>query len=77
LERGLGYPKERAAIMAKNRGILREMKAAACHDMLTVLKSVDPELVKATVAGERFAELFFPNAQDKAIADHIQSVLSA
>ena len=73
-ERGLGYPKERAAIMAKNRGILKEVKAASCHDMLTVLKSVDQDLLKAAVAGERFEELFFANAQDAAIADYIRRV---
>jgi ribose 5-phosphate isomerase RpiB len=73
-ERGLGYPKERAAIMAKNRGILKELKAATCHDMLTVLKSVDQDLLKAAVAGERFEELFFANAQDSAIADYVRRV---
>ena len=74
-ERGVGYPKERAAIMAKNRGILSEVKAAATHDMLTVLKSVDPELLKATVAGERFSELFFANAQDEELAGYLKSVV--
>ena len=39
-ERGAGYPKERAAVMAKNRGILSELKKASCHDMLTVLKTI-------------------------------------
>jgi ribose 5-phosphate isomerase RpiB len=73
-ERGLGYPKERAAIMAKNRGILRELKAATCHDMLTVLKSVDQDLLKAAIAGGRFEELFFANAQDAAIADYVRRV---
>lgn len=73
-ERGLGYPKERAQIMAKNRGILKELKAASCHDMLTVLKAVDQELLKAAVAGERFEELFFANTQDSAIADYVRRV---
>lgn len=73
-ERGLGYPKERAAIMAKNRGILKDLKAASCKDMLTVLKSVDQDLLKAAVAGERFEEYFFGNAQDTAIADYIRRV---
>lgn len=73
-ERGLGYPKERAAIMAKNRGILKELKAATCHDMLTVLKAVDQDLLKAAVAGERFEELFFASAQDAAIADYVRRV---
>lgn len=71
-ERGLGYPKERAQIMAKNRGILKELKTASCKDMLTVLKSVDQDLLKAAVAGERFEELFFANAQDTAIADYVR-----
>jgi ribose 5-phosphate isomerase RpiB len=71
-ERGLGYPKERAQIMAKNRGILKELKAASCKDMLTVLKSVDQDLLKAAIAGERFEELFFANAQDSAIADYVR-----
>lgn len=74
-ERGLGYPKERAEIMAKNRGILKSLKAVTCHDMLTVLQSVDQDLLKAAVAGERFAEYFFANAEDGAIRDYLQGVV--
>lgn len=73
-ERGLGYPKERAEIMRKNRGILKELKTASCKDMLTVLKSVDQDLLKATIAGERFAEYFYPNAQDADIAAYLKSL---
>jgi hypothetical protein len=60
--------------MAKNRGILKELKSASCRDMPSVLKSVDQDLLKAAVAGERFEELFFANAQDAAIADYIRRV---
>jgi len=74
-ERGLGYPKERAAIMAKNRGILAQVKAASCKDMLTVLKEIDQDLLKSAIAGEKFAELFFPNCQDEAIAAYLRSLL--
>ncbi|MFY0638444.1 RpiB/LacA/LacB family sugar-phosphate isomerase [Maricaulis maris] len=73
-ERGAGYPKERAAVMAKNRGIVAELKAASCHDMLTVLKTVDQDLLKAAIAGERFQELFFANCQDDAIAAYIRDL---
>lgn len=73
-ERGLGYPKERAAVMAQNRSILKDVKAAACHDMLTVMKSVDQDLLKAAISGERFAEYFFANAQDDAIVDYVKSL---
>lgn len=73
-ERGLGYPKERAQIMAKNRGILKDLKAASCRDMLTVLKTVDQDLLKAAIAGERFAEYFYANAKDEAIATFLREL---
>jgi ribose 5-phosphate isomerase RpiB len=73
-ERGLGYPKERAEIMARNRGILKTLKAATSKDMLTALKSVDQDLLRSAIAGERFAEYFLANARDEGIRDYIQSV---
>lgn len=76
-ERGLGYPKERAEIMAKNRGILKDLKAVTCNDMLTVLKSIDQDLLKATIAGEKFQEYFFANATDEGIREHLKGVVSA
>ncbi len=76
-ERGLGYPKERAEIMARNRGILKQLKAVTCHDMLTVLKTVDQDLLKAAVAGEKFQEYFFANATDAGIRDYIKGLVGA
>ena len=73
-EGGAGYPKERAHFMAANRSILKDMKAASCHDMLTVLKAVDQDLLKAAIAGEKFAEHFYPNAKDQAIADYLKAL---
>ena len=73
-EGGAGYPKERAEIMRKNRGILKDFKAAACHDMLTVLKNVDQDLLRSAIAGEKFAELFYANSQDAAISDYLRSL---
>jgi ribose 5-phosphate isomerase RpiB len=76
-ERGLGYPKERAEIMRKNRGVLAGLKKASCRDMLTVLKALDQDLLRAAIAGERFAKLFYPNAQDQAIAEYLLSLHAA
>ena len=73
-EGGAGYPKERAAIMAKNRSILKDVKAASCRDMLTVLKTIDQDLLKAAIAGERFAEHFYANAQDEGIAAYLRGL---
>lgn len=77
IERGVGYPKERAQIMAKNRNIFSDVKAATTKDMLTVLKSIDPALVKSAVSGEQFKELFFANATDESIIAYIKEVLAA
>ena len=73
-ERGLGYPKERAEIMARNRGILKTLKAATCHDMLTVLKNVDQGLLKSAIAGEKFGELFYANSKDEDINAYLKSL---
>lgn len=73
-EGGIGYPKERAEIMAKNRGILTDLKDASCHDMLSVLKNVDQSLLKSAIAGEKFAEYFYANSQDSEISDYLRSL---
>jgi ribose 5-phosphate isomerase RpiB len=73
-ERGAGYPKERAEIMRKNRGILKDLKAASCHDMLSVLKSMDQDILKASIAGEHFAEYFYANSKDEAISAYLKTL---
>jgi ribose 5-phosphate isomerase RpiB len=73
-EPGAGYPKERAAIMATNRGKLADLKAASCREMLDVLTAVDQDLLRAAIAGEKFAEYFYPNCQDDGIAAYLQSL---
>ena len=73
-EGGAGYPKERAHFMAANRSILKDMKKASCNDMLTTLHNVDKDLLKATIAGEKFAELFYANATDEGIVSFIKGL---
>ena len=73
---GEGYPKERAQIMAKNRGVLADLKDASCKDMLSVLKDIDQDLLKSAISGEKFAEYFFENSQDEAISAYLKGVLS-
>lgn len=73
-EGGAGYPKERAELMRVNRGKLKDLKASACNDMLTTLKNVDRDLLKAAIAGERFAEYFYANAKDEQIAAYLRTL---
>jgi len=74
IEPGLGYPKERAQIMKKNRGDLAELKQVTCNDMLSVLRNVDRDLLKAAIAGERFAEYFHANSQDDEISAFLREL---
>jgi len=76
IERGVGYPKERAEIMAKNRNIFSEVKSAATKDMLTVLKSIDQDLLMKVLAGEHFQDLFFANATDEALISFVKEKLA-
>ena len=73
-ESGVGYPKERAEIMRKNRGILSDLKKVTCHDMMTVLKNVDQDLLKSAIAGEKFAECFYANSQDEEISNYLRNL---
>jgi hypothetical protein len=43
--------------------------------MLTVLKDVDQELLKAAVSGEKFKDLFFANSQDEAISAYVKRLV--
>jgi hypothetical protein len=43
--------------------------------MLTVLKTVDQDLLKAAVAGERFQDYFFANAKDAEIRAFMESMV--
>ncbi len=74
-EMGLGYPKERAAIMAKNRNILNEVKAVTHSDMLSILKNLDQDLLKGAISGPKFKEYFYGNCKDDAIKAAVRAVI--
>lgn len=74
-ERGQGYPAERRESQMANAGILSQVKLGASKDFIEGLKSIDPELVKQAVGGERFQQAFFANAQDADIVAYVKSVL--
>jgi ribose 5-phosphate isomerase RpiB len=74
-ERGQGYPKERAAVMKKNREILNQVKKVSHTDMLTILKNIDQDLLKGAVSGEKFKDLFFANCKEEAIGAYIKKII--
>ena len=62
-ESGQGYPKERVIPEQRNKKILDEVKKVTHNDLCTILKNLDPELVKGAIAGEHFQEYFFANCK--------------
>ena len=74
-EPGLGYPRERAAVMAKNREVLNAVKAVSYRDMADILKEIDQDLVKGAFAGANFKELFFANCKCDKLAAVVKEIL--
>ena len=76
-EVGGGYPKERAIPEQRNARILNEVKKITHNDLLSVLKNIDQDFLRETVAGEHFQEYFFANCQDNEIAAYLKGLLDA
>lgn len=75
-EGGQGYPKERAVPEQRNKKILDDVKKITHVDMLTILKNIDQDFLKATVKGAKFEEYFFANCKNQEIADYIKNILA-
>jgi len=73
---GGGYPKERVVPEQRNKKILDEVKKVTHRDLVSILKDLDPELAKGALSGEKFAELFYPNCKDEAIAAAVRELLA-
>ena len=73
---GGGYPKERVVPEQRNKRILDEVKKVTHRDLVYILKDLDPELAKGALSGKKFAELFYPNCKDEAIAAAVRELLA-
>ena len=71
---GNGYPKERVVPEQRNKKILDGVKALTYRPLIDILKDLDQDFVKATIAGKRFAELFYPNCKDDEIAAFLKQL---
>ena len=72
---GQGYPKERVEPEQRNKKILDGVRAATFKPLIDCLKSIDPDLLKGAVAGERFSELFFASCKDAELAAYVKTLL--
>lgn len=74
-ESGQGYPKERVVPEQRNKKILDEVRKVSLNALIPTLKSIDQELVKGAVAGEKFKDLFFANCKDEEIASFVKEII--
>ncbi|WP_097014100.1 RpiB/LacA/LacB family sugar-phosphate isomerase [Anaerocolumna aminovalerica] len=75
-ESGQGYPKERVIPEQRNKKILDEVKKVAYHDLITILKNIDQDLLKGAISGEKFSEYFFENCKDEEIKEFMKGLLA-
>lgn len=74
-ESGQGYPRERAAIMKRNREILNDVRAVAFKDLEQILAEMDQELVKGALSGEKFAEYFYADCKCDKLKAAVEKIL--
>lgn len=71
---GGGYPKERREPEQRNKKILDHVKAITYKPLIQILKEIDQDFLKETIAGIHFAEYFYPNCKDQEIANYLKSL---
>ena len=71
---GGGYPKERVVPEQRNKKILDQVKTVTHHDMLYILKNLDPEFVKETLSGKSFRDLFEKYADSSELSLYVKSL---
>ena len=76
-ETGMGYPPERQASQVANANILNAVKESTFKPFIDGLKTLDPELLKTAVAGERFQQCFFDNCQDQELSDFVRLAINS
>jgi ribose 5-phosphate isomerase RpiB len=75
-EPGQGYPRERAVPEQRNKKILDDVKKITHTDIMTILKNIDQDFLKQTIAGAKFGEYFFANCKNDEIAAYIKQVMA-
>lgn len=74
-ESGQGYPRERVVPEKRNKKILDEVKKVTYQDLVTILESLDQDLVKGALGGEQFQEYFFADCKRPDIAAAVKRIL--
>ena len=71
---GGGFPKERREPEQANKKILDEVKKVTYKPLIQILKEIDQDFLKSTIAGAHFDEYFYANCKDDEIAAYLKSL---
>lgn len=72
---GGGFPKEWAAAEKSNRNILADIKKITCNDMEEILREIDRDFLKETLAPEGTKEQLFANATNESLIACIKELI--
>jgi ribose 5-phosphate isomerase RpiB len=71
---GGGYPKERVEAEQRNKKILDEVKTITHRPLIDILHTIDQKFLKDTINDESFVKHFYPNCQDKKVAEYLKAL---
>ena len=69
-----GWGAELKLAEQRNKKILDGVKEITYRPLIDILKDLDRDFLRATIAGKHFAELFYPNCKDETIAEFLKSI---
>lgn len=73
-EPGAGYPKEWAQEEKAGKESLNALKAVTHHNFMEILKTVDREFLKETIAGEETQRLLFEHCRNSEIVQFLKEI---
>ncbi|MCB7063804.1 RpiB/LacA/LacB family sugar-phosphate isomerase [Enterocloster citroniae] len=73
-ERGNGYPPDKKEVQNQNAAILNRVKSIVNRDIMTILNTMDRDILLTSCSGKAFRKCLFENSQITEIADYIRKI---
>lgn len=73
-ERGNGYPPDKKEVQNHNAAILNHVKSIVNKDIMTILNTMDRDILLTTCSGEAFRKCLFENSHVTEITDYIRNI---
>ena len=73
-ERGNGYPPDKKEVQNQNVAILNHVKSIVNKDIMTILNTMDRDVLLTSCSGEAFRKCLFENSHVTEITDYILKI---